>query len=258
MGQLEAVCIDRLSLSCIRMTDRFTARTVHTPQPTLRYSTLRDHIHTYMAASAARAVDLGAARLSEAAEVLLDRRRLMHQRNEVGTREGEQFTRVGGSTAAPTTAATSARQSSRGRTPKALSGSPLPPSVPPSDASPPPQRRRRRCASRQSPSPKTPTPTRQCDGSARRAPHPSAPPARRRELTASLSTRARPPDASTSTTSTAPAPSPPSRRPSTCRAGPRPPPSGSRAAAHSTSKVSLWAARLASAPIIWRRRRRFA
>ena len=81
------------------------------------------------------------------------------------------------------------------RTPKVPSASPLPPSAPPSGASPPPQRRRRRCASRRSRSPKTPTPTRRCDDAYRRAPHPSAPPARRRELTASLlDARARPPD----------------------------------------------------------------
>ena len=112
----------------------------------------------------------------------------------------------------------------------------------------------RRCASRCSP--RRRPDARDCDANARgRRILPCRSLSARSRL---LSTHARPPDGSTSTTSTAPAPSPPSRRPSTCRAGPPPPPSVSRAAARSTSRVSLWAARLASAPIIPRRRRRFA
>ena len=95
--QLEADCVLRLSLSCIKMTDRFTARTTHATAHTSIQHTSRHITFTRtFAASAARAVDLGAARLSEAAKVLLDRRRLVHQSNEVGAREGEQFARVGG------------------------------------------------------------------------------------------------------------------------------------------------------------------
>ena len=96
--QLEADCVLRAQPE-LHKDDRSIYRshrthaTAHTSiQHTSRHITFTRTI----AASAARAVDLGAARLSEAAEVLLDRRRLMHQRNEVGAREGEQFTRVGG------------------------------------------------------------------------------------------------------------------------------------------------------------------